>query len=251
MLPATIKFDLTGFNRYLNDIEHDRMPSIIRNTLNDTARDARADVKKEMDVVFDRPTPYAKRGIIYDEATREKLQAAVVVTGDRSTAALPATAFLGPQIEGGLRTHKAFERQLIQRGHMLKSEVAVPGRDTPLDRYGNMKQGILNRVMADLQINYTQVGAERARTARSVKRNKNYQKARYFVPERGKHLHPGVWERTPRTRDIKPVILFVKSESYRVRLKLKEVVERRARADLERNFTREFIKLTRKRTRRA
>lgn len=247
MLPAKIHFDLSSFNRYLNDVEHDRLPSIIRNALNDTARDAATDVKKEMDVVFDRPTPYAKRGVIYDKATRENLQAAVVVTGDRTKGGLPATAFLGPQIEGGLRSHKAFERQLIQRGHMLKSEVAVPARETPLDRYGNVTQGFLNRVMADLQIDYRGAGATRVRSDASLKRNTNYQKARYFVPERGRHLHPGVWERKPGTRDIKPVLMFVKSESYTVRLKLLEIVERRAVADLQKNFTRSFIQLTKKR----
>lgn len=247
MLPAKIHFDLSSFNRHLNDVEHDRLPSIIRNALNDTVRDGATDVKKEMDIVFDRPTPYAKRGVIYDKATRENLQAAVVVTGDRTKGGLPATAFLGPQIEGGLRSHKAFERQLIQRGHMLKSEVAVPARETPLDRYGNVTQGFLNRVMADLQIDYRGAGATRVRSDASLKRNTNYQKARYFVPERGRHLHPGVWERKPGTRDIKPVLMFVKSESYTVRLKLLEIVERRAVADLQKNFTRSFIQLTKKR----
>lgn len=247
MLLAKIHFDLTAFNRYLNDIEHDRLPSVIRNALNDTVRDGAADVKKEMDAVFDRPTPYAKRGVIYDKATREKLQAAVVVTGDRTKGALPATAFLGPQIEGGVRSHKAFEHQLIQRGHMLKSEVAVPGRDTPLDRYGNIGQGYLNRVMGDLQIEYRGAGATRLRTNASVKRNKNYRKARYFIPPRGGHLHAGVWERVPGSRDIKPVILFVKAQTYAVRLKLQDIVERRASADLQKNFTRSFIQLTKRR----
>lgn len=243
MLPATIQFDLSSFNRFASDVEHDRLPSAIRNALNDTVRDAAADVKKQMDVVFDRPTPYAKRGVIYDKATRERLQAAVVVTGDRTKGALPATAFLGPQIEGGQRSHKAFERQLIQRGHMLKSEVAVPGRDTPLDRYGNVTQGFLNRVMADLQIDYRGAGATRVRSDASIKRNRNYGKARYFVPQRSSHLRAGVWERKPGTRGLKPVLLFVKSETYSVRLKLKEIVERRVTADLATNFNRSFVQM--------
>lgn len=242
-----MKFDLTGFNRYLSAVEHERLPSVIRNALNDTVRDARTDVQKEMDTVFDRPTPYARRGVVYDKASRENLRAAVVVTGDRTKGGLPATAFLGPQIEGGMRTHKAFERQLIQRGHMLKSEVAVPARDTPLNQYGNMTQGFLNRIMADLQIDYRGAGATRVRTDKSLKRNKNYRKARYFVPKRGGHLFPGVWERDPRSRDIKPVMLFIRSESYRIRLKLLDVVEKRAKADLQSNFARHFGRLVRPR----
>jgi hypothetical protein len=245
MLEAHIKFDFTEFDRYLRDVERNRMPSVIRNALNDTVKSGRIEVQNEMDRVFDRPTPYAKRGVVYDAATKENLRAAVVVTGDRTTGGLPATAFLGPQIQGGYRTHKAFERQLVQRGLMEKGEVAVPARDTPRDRYGNMTQGFINRFMADLQINYQAAGAERARTKRSLTRNKNYGKARFFVPKRDGHLFPGVWERKPGTRNLKPVVLFLRRESYLIRLKFREVVERHVNVVLPINFERHFDRLMR------
>jgi len=245
MIDATVKFDLTGFDRYLNDVERNRMPSVIRNALNDTVKSGRLEVQKEMDRVFDRPTPYAKRGVIYDAATKETLRAAVVVTGDRTKGALPATAFLGPQIEGGHRSHKAFERQLIQRGLMKPNEVAVPSREISLDRYGNMTQGFINRFMADLQIDYRGAGATRVRSDASVKRNKNYRSARFFVPKRGSSLFPGVWQRDPSTKDIKPVVLFLRRESYRIRLKLRDVVERHANAEMPANFEKHFNRLIR------
>jgi hypothetical protein len=243
MIEATVRFNLTEFNRYLNNVERTRMPSVIRNALNDTVKSGRLEVQKEMDRVFDRPTPYAKRGVIYDAATKENLKAAVVITGDRTKGALPATAFLGPQIEGGYRTHKAFERQLIQRGVMKQNEVAVPSREITLDRYGNMTQGFINRFMADLQIEYRGAGATRVRTDTSVKRNKNYRTARFFVPRRGSSLFPGVWQRDPSTKDIKPVVLFLRRETYRVRLKLRDVVERHAKVEMPRNFERHFNRL--------
>jgi hypothetical protein len=240
MIEAHIKFDFSQFDRYLRDVERNRMPSVIRNTLNDTVKTGRIEVQTEMDRVFDRPTPYAKRGVVYDAATKENLRAAVVVTGDRTKGGLPATAFLGPQIEGGYRTHKAFERQLIHRGAMQKSEVAVPARDTPRDRHGNMTQGYINRFMADLQIDYRGAGATRVRSDASVKRNKNYRSARFFVPKRGGQLFPGIWERNPGTGGIKPVVLFLRSEGYRIRLRLREVVERHVDTVLPMNFERHF-----------
>lgn len=245
MIDATVKFDLTQFDRYLRDVERDRMPSVIRNALNDTVKSGRIEVQQEMDRVFDRPTPYAKRGVIYDAATKENLRASVVVTGDRTKGALPATAFLGPQIQGGHRTHKAFERQLIQRGAMNKNEIAVPARETPRDRYGNMTQGFINRFMADLQIDYRGAGATRVRSDASVKRNKNYSKARFFVPKRGSSLAPGVWQRDPTTQDIKPVVLFLRQETYRIRLRLREVVERHANVEFPRAFEVHFGRLIR------
>ncbi|MDX0542605.1 hypothetical protein GOC59_23760, partial [Sinorhizobium medicae] len=113
MIDAQIKVDLRQFNRSLTDIERKQLPYAIMLTLNETAKGGRLEVQREMDRVFDRPTPYAKRGVVYERASRQNLRAAVVVTGDRTKGGLPATAFLSPQIEGGMRTHKAFERQLV------------------------------------------------------------------------------------------------------------------------------------------
>jgi hypothetical protein len=236
MIEAHIKFDLREFEKAMTNIERKQLPYALMLTLNETAKGGRLEVQKEMDKVFDRPTPYAKRGVVFDRATRQNMQAAVVVTGDRTKGGLPATAFLGPQIEGGMRSHKAFERQMIERRLMDKRYVAVPAKGAPLDRYGNITQGFLNRIMADLQIEYRGAGATRKRTDTSLKRNKNYRKARFFVPPQGSHLYPGVYQRDPATQGIKPVILFVPNQSYKVRLKLRDVVERYVTANIADNF---------------
>lgn len=245
MIDAHIKFDLSGFERSLRDIERKQLPYAIMLTLNETAKGGRLEVQREMDRVFDRPTPYAKRGVVYDRATRQNLRAAVVVTGDRTKGGLPATAFLGPQIEGGMRTHKAFERQLIDRGVMKRNEAAVPAKRAPLDRYGNLTQGFLNRVMADLQIDYRGAGATRVRSDKSVKRNKNYKHARFFAAKRPGHLFPGVYQRDPTTQTILPVILFVSQSTYRIRLQLREVVERYVEANVHDHFAAAFERAVR------
>lgn len=245
MIDAHIRFDLSKFERSLTDIERKQLPYAIMLTLNEAAKGGRLEVQREMDRVFDRPTPYAKRGVVYDRATRQNLQAAVVVTGDRTKGGLPATAFLGPQIEGGTRTHKAFERQLIDRNLMKRNEVAVPAKRAPLDRYGNMTQGFLNRVMADLQIDYRGAGATRVRSDQSIKRNKNYKNARFFAAKRPGHLFPGVWQRDPTTQAIFPVILFVSRSTYRIRLHLREVVGRYVTANIHDHFAAAFERAVR------
>ncbi len=240
MIEAHINFDLREFERDMKSVERKQMPYAIVLMLNETAKGGRLAVQKEMDAAFDRPTPYAKRGVVYDRATKQKMQSAVVVTGDRTKGGLPATAFLGPQIQGGMRSHKAFERQLVERGLMSKRQVAVPANAAPLDRYGNMTQGFLNRVMADLKIDYRGAGATRVRTDASLKRNKNYRNARFFVPKPGSPLFPGVYQRNPSDQSIKPVILFVQNRGYKVRLHLKSVVERYAKANMVDNFEAAF-----------
>lgn len=240
MFDVSVKIDLRPFTRDMNAIERRQLPYAVMLALNETAKGGRVAVQREMDRVFDRPTPYAKRGVVFDRATRKNLQAAVVVTGDRTKGGLPATAFLGPQIQGGVRRHKAFEQQLVQRGMMERREVAVPATRAPLDRYGNMTQGFLNRVMADLQVDYRGSGATRTRTDASLKRNKRYQNARFFVPKRGGRLFPGVYQRNPTTDAIFPVILFVTAKPYRIRLHLRQVVERHVGEAFEDNFALAF-----------
>lgn len=242
MIDLSVKIDLRPFTRDMTAIERKQLPYALMLALNETAKGGRVAVQKEMDRVFDRPTPYAKRGVVFDRATRKNLQAAVVVTGDRTKGGLPATAFLGPQIQGGMRRHKAFEQQLVQRGMMQSREVAVPATRAPLDRYGNLTQGFLNRVMADLLIDYRGAGATRVRTDASLKRNKRYNKARFFVPKRGGHLFPGVYQRNPVDDAIFPVILFVTAKPYRIRLRLADVVERHVDATFEDNFAAAFAR---------
>ena len=240
---ASIVMDTEGFFAYADDLARRQLPYVISLALNETVKSGRLAVQREMDRVFDRPTPYAKRGVVYDRADKTRLTASVVLTGDRTRGGLPATAFLGPQVHGGLRALKAFERQLADRGHLASGEVVVPARGAPLDRYGNVTQGFLNRVMADLQIDYRGAGATRARTARSLKTNRNYRKARFFVSKRGGHLFPGIYQRTPGSRELMPLLLFVAAREYDKRLPFFDVVARHAAEEFNGNFAKAFDRI--------
>lgn len=245
LISAGMRWDLEPGLDALTDLERKQLPYATMLALNETVRSGRIMVQKAMDKVFDRPTPYAKRGVVYDRATKTSLVADVAITGDRTRGGLPATAFLGPQVDGGRRTLKAFERQLQQRGYLPAGHVAVPARKAPLDRYGNVTQAFLNRVMADLQIDYRGAGATRVRTKASLKRNANYRSARFFVPERGSHLSPGVYQRDPRGRDVFPVLLFVSARAYSVRLRFYDIVQDHASQTFADHFALAFAKALR------
>ncbi|WP_176085751.1 hypothetical protein [Martelella sp. HB161492] len=242
MLSAHIDIDLSRFEAKMTSVQRELLPKAEVLALNWLAYDAMREVKARMKTVFDRPTPYAVRGIVYDNATLANRNSAVVATGDRTKGGLPATAFLGPEIEGGMRGHKAFEQQLIGRGLMRRNEVAVPARQTPLDRYGNMTQGFLNRVMRDLKIDYR--GSGTTRVSKDSKRRKRKAKAyQFFVPEGRSDLARGIWfsGRAP-DRGFYPVILFVTATAYTERLKLNEIVAEVVRAKMDRTFERAFRK---------
>jgi hypothetical protein len=242
MIFARLSFDASTFERRMSDAERKQYPYAMMLALNETVIGGRKAVQQEMDKVFDRPTPYAKRGVVYDRAWKDKLVADVAITGDRTRGGLPATAFLGPEVYGGQRALKAFERQLQERGHLLSGEVTVPASKVKLDRYGNVAQAFLNRVMADLQIDYRGAGATRRRTDRSLKTNKRYRTARFFVPKRGGRLAPGVYQRDPRDQSIFPVLLFVSARSYAKRLAFEDVVHGHAATHFGENFAKAFAK---------
>ncbi len=225
----------------MTSVQRELMPKAEVLALNWLAYDAMREVKARMKTVFDRPTPYAVRGIVYDNATLANRNSAVVATGDRTKGGLPATAFLGPEIEGGMRGHKAFEQQLIGRGLMRRNEVAVPARQTPLDRYGNMTQGFLNRVMRDLKIDYRGSGANRISKG-STRRKRKAKPYQFFVPQSRADLVRGIWFSGRGDRDFYPVILFVSATSYRERLKLKEIVDEVVRSKMDKVFARAFRK---------
>lgn len=234
---VTIDFDRAIFDRRFTEIEKKNLPYAASLALNETAFGARKAVQGQMRGDLDRPTPYALRGVVYEKSTKRDLRAAVVIYGNKAArGGLPAAYFLGPQVFGGMRSHKAFESQLIDRGLMMTNEVAVPASAMKLDRYGNMSQGQLNKVMSGLKVDYR--GAGSTRVAATDKGKAKARKAgRYFVPPRGSHLAPGIWfEKPTRGKQIMPLILFVRQTIYAPRLKFDAAVNRHVQRNLVKNF---------------
>ena len=242
MLSAHIDIDLTRFEAKLTSAQRRDLPKAEALALNWLAYDGMRDVRAKMKVVFDRPTARAIRGIVYDKASERNPVSAVVVGGSGRKGGLPAAAYLGPEIHGGMRRHKSFEEQLIGRGLMARNQVAVPADRAPLDRYGNMTQGFLNRVMRDLRIDYRGAGATRVASG-SKRRKRRTKPNQFFVPEGRSDLFPGVWFSGRSEREFYPVILFVRMTSYSERLKFNEIVADLVRQKKDRTFRRAFKKV--------
>lgn len=249
MLEASLTFGSDKFDRAMRDIEHKQLPYAMMLALNDTAKGARKAVQAQMGKSFDRPTPFAKRGVVYERASKDKLDAKVVIYGSKTGAGgLPAAYFLGPQVDGGVRRLKAFEVQLKERGLLPEGHVVVPAERTKLDRYGNVSQGQINRIMSGLKIDYRGAGATRVASTKKGKarRARGSRGGFYFVPGPGSHLHPGVWlELGFPYRAIYPVLMFVKQGGYAKRLPFHKVVGEYSAVHLPKNFTRSWSRAMR------
>lgn len=244
---AYLNFDTKQWDAFLNRVEREVLPQATVAALNRTAAGGRLAVQDEMKTKLDRVTPFALRGVAYTQASANRLTASVIIAGKSwAKNSTPPANFLTPQFFGGQRNLKSFERQLQSAGLLAPGHYAVPARDCPLDQYGNVRVALIVRILADLQIAARTSGYNRRRTEASVKRNRNYRFARFFVPEAGSHLHAGVWQRDPRDNGIKPVLLFVKMRAYGRTVEFHETVKRVAEERFARYFAEEIGKRSRR-----
>ncbi|MDR0770737.1 MAG: hypothetical protein LBE75_06015 [Burkholderiales bacterium] len=203
-----------------------QVPFAMSLALNRTAKRVEEAWKKEINTVFDRPTPFTQRApIMFQRATKQDLTAGVKLkdwVGGKGNA--PAD-YLQPQIHGGGRLAKRFEYALRRIGLLWPGEFAVPASGAQLDQYGNLSRGEIARIMSFLQA-FGEQGYSANMTAdkrRKVSRTGVKLKRQgygYFVPRHGadmrdRHLTRGIWKRSGlHGVDLKPVIMFVTGVNY-------------------------------------
>lgn len=170
--------------------------------------------------VFDRPVPWTLNSVFLKPAT---LKDPVAAVGFKEFAPKGTAAgkYLKPQIEGGPRRLKRFERLLQAKGLLPPGMYAVPGKAAEIDGHGNMNLGQLVKILSFLRA-FGEQGylANRSRRVKSrgVRRGEQY----FVGAPAGKPL--GVWQRRGST--IAPVLIFVRPPVYSKRFPFKEVADR-------------------------
>lgn len=137
----------------------------------------------EMRRVFDRPVPFTLNSLQLTTASKSDLTAMV---GFKSPARM-GQHYLVPQVEGGARKLKGFERGIGKREF-------VPGKGARLDRYGNVPGSQIVQIMSVLGKLGRYAGDNTNITARSRKRNAK-QRDYVFLPHSHGKLPPGIYQR--------------------------------------------------------
>lgn len=219
-----------------------------RFAVNTLAFGALRDVQAEMDRVFDRPTPWIRRsmrvikagGVDAEIAGRDRQDAEAVIDwkGPESMGAgqdqkgRPGADTLRPQIEGGGRDLKRFERLLQSAGILPQGMVAVPARFAELDRYGNYRRAALVKIISALRAFGEQgftANKSRERKSRGVRRREDYFAIRGY--SNSIKLKPGIYLRGQKGRRPQMVMAFVKAPNYKPRLNPRRVIEESVRAN--------------------
>lgn len=126
-----------------------QLPFATAKALTATAFDVRDEEKKEMLRIFDRPTPFTMNAFQVVPARKSTLVAEVTT---KAPVGMGGFHYLRPQIEGGGRPMKRFERALLRADIGAGGFAAViPARTATFDKYGNWSAGERNRVLSALQ----------------------------------------------------------------------------------------------------
>lgn len=226
------KVDVTGVQHAVADVRD--MPRRLQfaavQAITRTAVAVREAEQREMRDVFDRPTPFTLGALFVEPATLAKPVARVGIK-DNVGGARPATSWLRWQVNGGLRTLKAYERLLIGAGAMRSDDRSVPGRFARLDAYGNWSRGQLVQVLSQLRIDsssgstrslprlaFEDRGQDRRRKLGTIKRAYRRAGGQFIALPNGRgKLLPGIYQvrATAFARtDPKPILMFVSKAEY-------------------------------------
>lgn len=201
-------------------------PFVAAVSLTRSVKAAQAAVRAEEQQVFDRPTPYALNGTYIKAATKTNLVAELGVKDKSASKGAPLERVLGPEIYGGGRAQKGFERLLQRAGVLAAGWIAVPAAAARLDGNGNVARGQLEQILAALEVHRSAGQGRRATRARSTS---NRQATDYFaLPAARRGLQPGIYlkRQFAHGNAIKPVFIFVRAATYRTRLKFDDVSKR-------------------------
>nr|WP_320131987.1 hypothetical protein [uncultured Holophaga sp.] len=199
----------------LTDLEKTQLPIAMARTINDTAADLQAAERREMEQVFDSPTPMTLNSIKVWKANKRTLTGRIFVR-DEAAKGNPPVKYLRAQVEGGERRPKRFEMAMRIAGHLRSDGFLVPSKASPLNRYGNFTGGRITQFLDAIGANF-----------KDSSQHSKTQGRRYFFGQPkgfGAKVGPGVWLRTK--NGLKPMLLLrTKAPTYSKRFKFHEVAD--------------------------
>ncbi|WP_019919057.1 hypothetical protein [Methyloversatilis discipulorum] len=193
MIRGEVSFDLGELDRFLTQMQRDRVPAAAARALNDNAFGYRKQLQATMASSFDRPTPYTLRAFVVDKAGARaalqadtyrimglpspapsgRIEAHVYLNEDPNKQGLEPFDTIGHQFTGGEPAFTGFERALRRIGVLPPGWHAVPGGGVRLNGYGNVSPGLIVQLISYFQAfgeqGYRANASERTRKRRAGK----------------------------------------------------------------------------------
>jgi hypothetical protein len=244
-----VKIDDSKLKRRTTEMSR-LLPKVTADALNWTIFNVRDAHRGAMASVFDRPTPFTlNNSNLVIRATPATQKAKTKLRDDQSTGIAPIK-YLRPQIFGGDRGIKRFEKALQARGLMPNGWYAMPGNGAKLNAYGNMNGGLFVQILSVLGAAEQTSGYSANQTYRSSKRNKKPRD--YFVSRPGAtnnlrgaagRLPYGVYQRLPGGR-IVTILRFRPRVKYQPRFDYHGIAKKVAATDFPRLMRKAWQRVT-------
>lgn len=225
MIRIEVQSQLPDLIGKIRNLREDQLPFAIARAVTMTAQSVKKALEYEMPLAFDRPTPYTMSSLYLNPATKS-IPVAKVWLKDDSGKGTPAAKYLLPEIAGGGRNMKRFERRLQLMGLLPEGMQVVPGDAAPLDQYGNIPASVIEQILSALGAAEIKSGYQANRTRASARR-KGAKLAEYFVGRPG-GAPLGVYRRYKFAHGsaVKPILIFVRPVQYRPRYRFEEIAQR-------------------------
>ena len=201
-----------------------QVPLIVAKALTFTAQSAQKDVVTRMEAVFKGgATRYTRNSTRVVPATPAALAARLAVKDETTNNGNIPEDYLLPEVVGGPRKEKRFERAMRYAGLLQGRERAVLGEYAPVDSFGNLRVGEIQRILTATRSAFDPY----QRKSNSARSRRNARKAPYFAARIGRTW--GVWKRDGK-RDVVPILIFItKPPRYRPVLDFEAVAAETAR----------------------
>lgn len=201
-----------------------QIPFATMNALNNTAAIVKGELEHEIASVFDRPTRWTLNSLRILYAKKTKLTASVWMKNEADKSG-PATKWLLPEIEGGVRGAKRSETLLRDKGLLGDGRYIMPGNGAKLDKHGNLSRGTVQKVISGLGASF-----DKLQNSTASRRSQANQRAFFLLGKGDGAL--GIGQRTGKN-SIRMIIAFGKRPSYSKRLDFYGVGNKVAQDHLE------------------
>lgn len=213
-----VKTDIAKALRLFYDLPNKQLPFTFAMALNNTINAVKHDLRQEMVSKFVAPKTFTLNSLRVIPAKKDNLTAAVTFKDGAAGGGRSAGKYLAPEIYGGSRSVKAFERALSLSGLVPTGYLVVPAKGFPLDANGNIPRAFIARVLAYL---------------RAVKGNGKRGKLEFFViaQDNPRGLPKGIYQR--KVGSARMVMAFVLHARYKQRFKFFEVAQATTKRTIE------------------
>jgi len=232
LLAITIDTNVEALRRTLNKFQERQLPFASSQAVNRLARRAVADLQTEMRKVFANPTDYTIKAFYAHGGTKNNPGAEILARPGRMKDT-PGWKFLTPEIFGGSRRMKRFERALRSQ---FGSGESVPGRGAPLNSFGNLSPGFVEKLLsalgaAERTAGYTAnrsflTGRQLRSRFKKGERAGQYRHAQFFLAHaKSDGALLGIYQIVGPGK-VEPVLIFPRrGASYRARLQYADTIK--------------------------